>query len=61
MRISYQEGKLYLSLRDEEVEYIYNNKHSVVEIDIKHLKVLHEDISNAVNNNINRYDYGLSI
>lgn len=48
MRISYQEGKLYLSLRDEEVEYIYNNKHSVVEIDIKHLKVLHEDISNAV-------------
>ena len=56
MRISYQEGKLYLSLRDAEVQYIYNNKHTAVEIDIKHLKVLHADIALAVSQYLREKD-----
>lgn len=48
MRIIYQEGKLYISLTDDEVDNISKNKHSTVEIPIGKLKVLHEDVSNAV-------------
>jgi len=48
MRISYQNGSLYLSLTDDEVDRIYEKKHSSVHIDISNLKVLHEDVSNAV-------------
>ena len=48
MRITYQEGKIYVSLTDDEVDNISKNKHSSVEIPIGYLKVLHEDVSNAV-------------
>ena len=48
MRITYQEGKLYISLTDDEVDYFNKNKHSTVEMPIGKLKVLHEDVSNAV-------------
>ena len=34
--------------RDEEVDKIYNNKHSPIEISIGYLKVLHQDVSQAV-------------
>ena len=48
MRIIYQNGKLFLSLTDNEVDNVYKNKHSAVEMDIRYLKVLHEDINKAV-------------
>jgi len=48
MRISYQDGKLYLSLTRSEVEQVSDNIGSPIEIPIGQLKVLHEDISKAV-------------
>ena len=48
MRITYQDGKLFVSLNDEEVDTFYKNKHKTVEIPIGFLKVLHEDISKCV-------------
>ena len=48
MRISYDNGKLHLSLTNDEVDYIYENKGSCVPMDISWLKVLHADISKCV-------------
>ena len=48
MRIMYQDGKLFVSLNDEEVDKFYKNKHKTVEIPIGFLKVLHEDITQAM-------------
>ena len=48
MRISYQSGSLYMSFTDDEVDQIASNKHSAIKVDISKLKVLHEDVSNAV-------------
>ena len=48
MRISYQDGKLYLSLTRSEVEQVSDNIGSPIEMPIGQLKVLHEDISKAV-------------
>lgn len=48
MRISYQDGKLYLSLTRNEVKEANENVGMPLQLDIGHLKVLHEDISQAV-------------
>lgn len=48
MRISYEDGSLYMSFTDEEVDQIASNKHKAIKVDIRKLKVLHEDVSNAV-------------
>ena len=48
MRIMYQDGKLFVSLNDEEVDKFYKNKLKTVEIPIGFLKVLHEDITQAM-------------
>ena len=48
MRITYQDGRLFVSLSDEEVDTFYKNKHKTVEIPIGYLKVLHEDITQAM-------------
>ena len=48
MRIMYQDGKLFVSLNDEEVDTFYKNKHKTVEIPNGFLKVLHEDITQAM-------------
>jgi len=48
MRISYENGSLYMSFTDEEVDQIASNKHKAIKVDIRKLKVLHEDVSNAV-------------
>jgi hypothetical protein len=48
MRISYDNGKLNLSLTNEEVDHISSNKGRAVPMDISWLKVLHEDISKCV-------------
>jgi len=48
MRVVYQDKKLYISFTDEEVDKIYNNKHSPIEVSIGYLKVLHQDVSQAV-------------
>jgi|TARA_R100000030_G_scaffold69494_1_gene53251 hypothetical protein len=48
MRISYENGSLYMSFTDEEVDQIASNKHTAIKVDIRKLKVLHEDVSNAV-------------
>ena len=50
MRITYQNGELLLSLTRDEVDYVSKNKGTPVKMDIKMLKVLHEDISKAVLN-----------
>ncbi len=48
MRISYENVSLYMSFTDEEVDQIASNKHTAIKVDIRKLKVLHEDVSNAV-------------
>jgi len=48
VRIIYQDKKLYVSLKDDEVDNFHKNKHQIVEIDIGCLKVLHEDITQAM-------------
>ena len=48
MRIMYQDGKLLVSLSDDEVDKFHKNKHTPVEIPIGFLKVLHEDITHAM-------------
>ena len=48
MRISYENGSLYMSFTDDEVDQIASNKHTAIKVDIRKLKVLHEDVSNAV-------------
>jgi len=48
MWISYEDGSLYMSFTDEEVDQIASNKHTAIKVDIRKLKVLHEDVSNAV-------------
>ena len=50
MRIMYQSGELLLSLTRDEVDHVSKNKGTPVKMDIKMLKVLHEDISKAVLN-----------
>ena len=45
MRIVYQDKKLYISFTDKEVDEIYSNKHSPIEVSIGYLKVLHQDVS----------------
>ena len=50
MRIMYQNGELLLSLTRDEVDHVNKNKGTPVKMDIKMLKVLHEDISKAVLN-----------
>jgi hypothetical protein len=48
MRIMYQNGELLLSLTRDEVDHVSESKGTPVKMDIKMLKVLHEDISKAV-------------
>ena len=47
-RISYQNGKLYLSLTRSECQEAYDNMGRPLELDIGQLKVLHEDITKIV-------------
>ena len=47
-RISYQNGKLYLSLTRNECQEAYDNIGRPLELDIGQLKVLHEDITKIV-------------
>ena len=48
MRIIYQSGELKLSLTKKEIQHIVNSSGNPVTMDIKMLKVLHEDISDCV-------------
>jgi hypothetical protein len=54
-RITYTNGKLYLSLTRSECEEAYKNIGRPVELDIGNIKVLHEDISKAVSEYIGDY------
>ena len=47
-RLTYQNGKLYLSLTRSECQEAYDNIGRPVELDIGNIKVLHEDISKIV-------------
>ena len=54
-RITYTNGKLYLSLTRSECEEAYKNIGKPFELDIGNIKVLHEDISKAVSEYIGDY------
>lgn len=47
-RLTYTNGKLYLSLTRSECEEAYKNIGRPIELDIGNIKVLHEDISKIV-------------
>ena len=48
MRITYQNGKLYVSLTKNEIKDVQENLGKPCEIDIGNIKVLHEDINEVV-------------
>ena len=48
MRITYQDGKLFLSLTRSEVEQVYDDVGRPIELDIGNLSTLHEDVSKCV-------------
>lgn len=47
MRITYQDGKLLVSLTREEVAKVHADVGKPVELDIGNLSLLHEDITKA--------------
>lgn len=48
MRITYQNGRLYISLTKNETKDVQENLGKPCEIDIGNIKVLHEDINEVV-------------
>lgn len=48
MRVTYQDGKLYLSLTRSEVKQVHDDVGKPIELDIGNLSILHEDISKCV-------------
>lgn len=48
MRITYQDGKLFLSLTRSEVKQVHDDVGKPIELDIGNLSILHEDISKCV-------------
>ena len=48
MRVTYQDGKLYLSLTRSEVKQVHDDVGRPVELDIGNLSILHEDVSKCV-------------
>ena len=48
MRITYQDGKLFLSLTRSEVKQVHNDIGRPIELDIGNLSILHEDVSKCV-------------
>tara|TARA_R100000278_G_scaffold65101_1_gene52232 strand:+ start:259 stop:465 length:207 start_codon:yes stop_codon:yes gene_type:complete len=48
MRITYQDGKLFLSLTRSEVEQVHEDEGKPIELDIGNLSILHEDVSKCV-------------
>lgn len=56
MRIIYQNGKLFINLRKDEAENVYQNIGTPTEIDIGNIVVLHEDIANIVKERLKEND-----
>ncbi len=56
MRITYQNGKLFINLRKDEAENVYQNIGTPTEIDIGNIVVLHEDIANVVKERLKEND-----
>lgn len=54
-RLTYTNGKLYLSLTRSECQEAYDNIGRPVELDIGNIKVLHEDISKIISEYIADY------
>tara|TARA_R100000353_G_scaffold155058_3_gene113832 strand:- start:231 stop:446 length:216 start_codon:yes stop_codon:yes gene_type:complete len=48
MRVTYQDGRLYLSLTRSEVKQVHDEVGRPIELDIGNLSILHEDVSKCV-------------
>ena len=48
MRISYMNGKLFVSLTRDECAHAYDKIGMPIEVDVGNIKVLHEDINKIV-------------
>jgi hypothetical protein len=48
MRVVFQDGIIYASYTDEEVENIGKNKHALIEMTSQELRILHDDVTNVV-------------
>jgi hypothetical protein len=48
MRVVFQDGIIYTSYTDEEVENIGKNKHALIEMTPQELRMLHDDVTNVV-------------
>ena len=48
MRVVFQDGIIYASYTDEEVENIGKNKHALIKMTPQELRILHDDVTNVV-------------
>ena len=48
MRVVFQEGIIYVSYTDEEVDNIAKHKHQLIEITPQELRLLHDDVTSVV-------------
>ena len=48
MRVVFQNDKIYMSYTDIETEKIAKNNHAMIEMTPQELRMLHDDVTNAV-------------
>ena len=48
MRVVFQDGIIYASYTDKEVENIAEHKHALIEMTPQELRILHDDVTNVV-------------
>ena len=48
MRVVFQDGIIYASYTDKEVDNIADHKHALVEMTPQELRILHDDVTNVV-------------
>ena len=48
MRVVFQDGIIYASYTDKEVENIAEHKHALVEMTPQELRLLHDDVTSVV-------------
>ena len=48
MRVVFQDGIIYASYTDKEVEILSHEEHAMIEITPQELRLLHDDVTNVV-------------
>lgn len=56
MRVVFQDGIIYASYTDKEVENIGEHKHQLIEMTPQELRLLHDDVTNVVTERLKEND-----